>query len=76
MTREQLEFLKSHTDQVLEIETRSGERLLIKTISVFDKDYDPDIFFWLVNEQLEENRSEGYALQLDEIVSVKSISQD
>jgi hypothetical protein len=74
MTETDLECLKSHIDQRVEIVTRNGERLLIKVISVFDEQSDPDIFFWDLTsnpEMLNSEHSQGYSLPFAEIVSVK-----
>ena len=75
MTGADLECLKSHIDQHVEIVTRSGERLLIKVISVFDGESDPDVFFWDVTvdpAKAESEQTEGQSLPLEEIVSVKA----
>jgi hypothetical protein len=75
MTESELEYLKSKVGHVVEIETRKGERILIKPISVFDNESDPDIFFWDVTadpEKPDSERTQASALPLSEIVSVKS----
>lgn len=74
MNQEDLECLKAHIDQVVEIETRKGERLLINVISVFDQESDPDVFFHDVTanpRQKDFAETVGNALPLDEIVSVR-----
>jgi hypothetical protein len=74
MTQPNLECLKTNVDQIVEIETKSGERLLIKVISVFDQESDPDVFFWdLTSDPLKPDsmQTEGYSLPLQDIVSVK-----
>lgn len=74
MTQSDLEYLKSHIDQRVKIDTRSGEHLLIKVISVFDEESDPNIFFWDVTSEPEKPDSQqtrGYSLPLDEIIAVK-----
>ena len=76
MTQAELECLKSNVGQIVEIETQKGERLLIKPISVFDKESDPDIFFWdLTSDQAktDSEQTQGCALPLSEIVSVKPV---
>ena len=74
MTEADLEYLKSHIDQHVEILTRRGERLRVKVISVFDGESDPDVFFWDVTSdpvKPDSERSQGQSLPLAEIVSVK-----
>ena len=74
MTETDLECLKSHIDQHVEIVTRNGERLLIKVISVFDRESDPDVFFWDVTSEPgkpDSEQAQGCSLPLAEIVSVK-----
>jgi hypothetical protein len=76
MTQAEIECLKSNVGQIVEIETLKGERLLIKPISVFDNDSDPDIFFWdLTSDQVktDSHQTQGCALPLSEIVSVKLV---
>ena len=74
MREADLECLKSHIDQHVEIVTRSGERLLIKVISVFDGESDPDVFFWDVTggpAKPDSEQPQGQSLPLAEIISVK-----
>jgi hypothetical protein len=74
MTQSDLECLKSNIDQVVEIETQNGDQLLIKVISVFDREPDPDVFFWDVTSdplKKDSEQSQGYGLPLREIVSVR-----
>ena len=44
MTEDQLAFLKSSLDQVVVLETRQGERLLVQIIIVVDEGETPDLF--------------------------------
>ncbi len=74
MNHGDLERLKSHVDQIVEIETRKGERLLINVIFVFDQESDPDVFFYDVTANPQQNdlaRTAGYRLSLEEIVAVR-----
>ena len=74
MTQAEIDCLKANVGRVVEIETQQGERLLIKPISVFDQESDPDVFFWDVTKNptmLDSEHSKGYALPLSDIVSVK-----
>ena len=76
MTQADLECHRSNVGQLVEIETQKGERLLIKPISVFDKESDPDIFFWDVTSdpaKPDSEQTQGCALPLSEIVSVKPV---
>ena len=79
MTQSDLECLKTHIDKVIEIETQAGERLLISVISVFDHESNPDVFFYDVTSNPHKqdlDRCAGWALQLDEIVSVKEYAME
>jgi hypothetical protein len=74
VTQADLDCLKTHIDQVVEIETQKGERLLINVISVFDEESDPDVFFHDVTadpNQESFERTPGYGLPLREITAVK-----
>ena len=75
MTPEELERLKSNVGRVVEIETQNGERILIKPISVFDEESDPDIFFWEVTspEKPDSEQTKACSLPLSEIASVKLV---
>ena len=76
MTPSDLELLKANVGQVVEIEKVKGEHLLIKIISVFDQESDPDVFFWDVTsdpQKKDQEQSQGYSLQLREITSVRKI---
>jgi hypothetical protein len=73
VTEADLECLKSHVDQQVEIDTRSGEHLRIKVISVFDGESDPDVFFDVVAVGSEPagGSGSGQSLPLNEILSVR-----
>jgi hypothetical protein len=73
VTESDLVFLKSHVDQQVEIDTRSGEHLRIKVISVFDGESDPDVFFDViaVGSERAEGSGSGCSLPLNEIISVR-----
>lgn len=75
MTESDLECLKSHVDQHVEIETRNGEHLLIKVISVFDGEAEPDVFFDVVVPGSATTPASGCSLPLKEIVSVRAAAQ-
>jgi hypothetical protein len=77
MTQSDIECLKSHIDQVVEIKTLKGERLLINVISVFDQESDPDVFFHDVSSNPLQNdfsNEAGYAMPLKEIFTVREYS--
>lgn len=75
MTQADLECLKSHVDQLVEIDTRNGEHLRIKVISVFDGEADPDVFFDVVEDGTGSTAvsQTGCSLALHEIVAVKPV---
>jgi hypothetical protein len=76
VTQADIEFLKSSTDRIGEIETQRGERPLTKPISVFDENSSPDGFFWDGTGNAAKPDSEqrqGYALPLSEMVSVRPV---
>lgn len=62
----------------MEIETTDGVRHLIKVVSVFDGEDDPDMFYELVATSRPESyarraeKSVGYSLPLANIVSVRA----
>lgn len=79
MTDSDLECLKMNIDQVVEIETLSGDRLLAKVIYVFDQESDPDVFLWDVTSDADKPNSQqtrGYGLPLCEIASVRKYPID
>jgi hypothetical protein len=74
MTQSDLELLKSNIGNLVEIETDRGECLLVKPISVFDQEDDPDMFFWDVTSnpmKPDSEQTEGYSLPLKEIIAVR-----
>jgi hypothetical protein len=74
MTEKDLETLRAAKGNVVEIETKDGEHLLIKVISLFDQESDPDVFFWDVTSAPngpDAEQGQGYSLPLSEIVSVR-----
>jgi hypothetical protein len=74
MTQTDLECLKSHVDQRVEIDTKEGEHLLIKIISVFDEESDPDLFFWDLTSdptKPDSEQTQGYSMPLADIISVR-----
>jgi hypothetical protein len=73
MTQADLECLKSHIDRQVEIDTRSGEHLRIRVISVFDGESDPDVFFDVVavGSELAGGSGSGQSLPLNEILTVR-----
>jgi hypothetical protein len=74
MKQAELDCLKSQVDQVLEIKTLEGERLLVNVISVFDQESDPDLFFYDVTanpSQKDFSKTAGQALPLSNIACVR-----
>ena len=75
MTDSELECLKSHVDQHVEINTKNGECLLIKVISVFDQECDPGVLIYVVpmgkGPAAEGKAVGGYSLPLADILSVR-----
>lgn len=74
MTENDLEKLKTAKDGLIKIETKSGEHLLIKVISLFDQESDPDVFFWDLTaapDKPDAEQGQGYSMPLSEIVSVE-----
>ena len=76
MTEADLARLKSSVDKLVEIETAEGERLTAKVIWVFDGEDNAEVFYELVSTSKPEShikqlQAGGYALSLNEIVSVK-----
>jgi hypothetical protein len=74
MKQSDLECLKENINQIVEIDTRNGEHLLIKVISVFDQESDPAVFFWDVTsdpQKLDLEQTEGFGLPLEEILTVR-----
>ena len=49
MTDEQLAFLKSSIDQVVELEITAGDRHLAQILFVFDEGETPDVFYLKVS---------------------------
>ena len=79
MTDSDLECLKMNIDQVVEIETLRGDRLLAKVISAFDQEPDPDVFFWDVTSDTDKpdsQQTQGYSLPLCEIAAVREYPVD
>lgn len=79
MTHSDIEFLKANIDRVVEIETREGEHFLTKVISVFNREPDPDLFYWDVtaNPHMQDSEhSHGGRIQLDAIVAVKKFEAE
>jgi hypothetical protein len=73
MTSAQLELLKAHMNRLVEISTSTGERLIIRPISVFDEDTDPDVFFddFTTNPEMKSKPEKGFSMPLVDIDSVK-----
>jgi len=74
MTVSDLEYLKASVGRIVEVEIRTGEHLVIKVISVFDQESEPDVFYWDVssNPRMHDSEhSKGFSLPLKEIASVK-----
>ncbi len=76
MTHADLECLKANVGQIVEIKTRKGKCLLIKPISIFDTETEPDVFFWNVTSdptKSDSQQTQGCALPLLEILSVRRV---
>jgi len=78
VTESDLACLKSNIGKFVEIETTDGVRHLVKVLSVFDGEDDPDVFYELVFTSHPylyprmADKSIGYSLPLANIVSVKA----
>lgn len=77
MTKADLVCLKSNIGKIVEIETTDGARHLVRVVSVFDAEEDPDMFYELVSTSrpdLYPRIAEecGYSLPLENIVSVRT----
>ena len=80
MTEADLAILKSNIGRSVRIETVDGERMIAKTISVFDEESDADIFYELVSTSHPElyprrGRAGGYSLPLKDIASVAAMME-
>jgi hypothetical protein len=76
VTESDLAYLKSRVDQLVSIETASGEHLTAKVISVFDGEDSADLFYEVASTSTPDAYSGnqnvgGYSLPLSEIISVK-----
>lgn len=80
MTAEELMLLKSGIDRPIRISTRDGEDLTVKVIWVFDQESDPDLFYELISTSrpelcVQREGIGGYSISLEDIASVKEVSE-
>lgn len=78
MTPTELLILKSSGDRLLRLTTIDGEELIVKVISVFDKDSDPDLFYKLISPNrpalyVHRETAGDYSIPLDKIASVSAL---
>jgi len=75
ITDEQLAFLKSSIDQIVDLETRAGDRHLAQILFVFDEGETPDVFYLKVlpgsNGTFVSEGSAGHSVLLSDIASVR-----
>ena len=82
MTEADLVRLKSNIGKIVEIETTDGARDLVRVVSVFDGEDDPDMFYELVSTSRPDlypriaEKSIGYSLPLESIVSVRTAERE
>ena len=74
MTDAELSFLKASIDQVVDLETVSGERHLAQILFVFDEGETPDVFYLKVapgpEGEFVAQGGSGYSLLLSDIAAV------
>ena len=74
MTDEHLALLKSSIDQVVQIETISGDRHLAQVLFVFDEGDTPDVFYLKVipgpNGSFVPQETTGHSVLLSDIAAV------
>jgi hypothetical protein len=74
MTAEDLNFLKTQIDQVVSIETASGDRHLARILFLFDEGETPDVFYLKVTRDANggyiEQGSAGFSVLLSDIAAV------
>jgi hypothetical protein len=75
MTDEQRAFLKSHIDQVVELETTAGDRHLAQILFVFDEGETPDVFYLKVSARPDgtfvPEEGSGHSVLLSDIAAVR-----
>jgi hypothetical protein len=75
MTDEQLAFLKSSIDQVVDLESTAGDRHLAQILFVFDEGETPDVFYLKVSPGPDggfvPEGGAGYSVLLSEIAAVR-----
>ena len=82
MTEADLVCLKSNIGKIVEIETTDGVRHLVRVVSVFDGEDDPDMFYELVSTSRPDlyprlaEKSIGYSLPLENILSVRTSERE
>jgi hypothetical protein len=78
MTEAELQTLKANINKNVRVVTSDGEEMVVKVISVFDRESDPDMFYELVSTPHShlyprKERVGGYSIPLKEILSVKAV---
>ena len=75
MTDAELSLLKASIDQVVDLETVSGERHLAQILFVFDEGETPDMFYLKVTPGPEggfvAQEGSGYSLLLSDVTAVR-----
>jgi hypothetical protein len=72
-----LALLKASVDTVVEVDTRAGESLTVRIISVFDEEDSPDFFYELIavkdaSTPIDKLRP-LQAIQLSDVVAVRTV---
>jgi hypothetical protein len=75
----EIQCLKDSIDRLVEIQTRDGEHLIAKVISVFDGEDKPNIFYQVISSSTMEwyksyPLSDAFSLDFDRIVSVRPVN--
>jgi hypothetical protein len=75
MTEAELTLLKSSVDQIVEVQTSSGDRHLAQILFVFDEGETPDVFYLKVapgpEGELVAEGSAGCSVLLSDIAAVR-----
>jgi hypothetical protein len=74
-----LRVLKANVDKIVRVFTTDGEEMIVRVISVFDEESEPDMFYELVSTSHPERYAKrkhvgGFSIPLREISSVKMVS--
>jgi hypothetical protein len=77
VTDTELSLLKSSIDQVVDLETSGGERLLAQVLFVFDEGETPDVFYLKVapgpHGEFVAQGSTGHSLLLSDVAAVRPL---